>query len=1160
MTADNFLEPRPGETQSLETQGLETRQPLDAEQRGAALDPLRSFCVTAPAGSGKTELLSQRVLGLLARAQQPEDILAITFTRKAAAEMRERIYQALLLALEPEPALPHQRHTWRLARAALARDAERGWQLLQNPQRLRVMTIDGLCSSLTAQMPVLSQFGGQPRVVERAQPLYVEAVDALLEQLEQPGPIADGIAELLLHLDNQVERLQTLLAGLLARRDQWLPLLGAGIGTGDPRTYLEDILQDVRDTALRRARAALLRYRGELLPLLDFAAVRLRELQPDAPLVQFAGCTELPPDDSAAVEAWQALAEWLLTRDGDWRRTVDKRQGFPVGDNKEQKALYKARKQAMLELLEAFGQDPALREQLEEIRFLPAAQYPDSQWRILVQITRLLALAAAQLQLVFQSRGEVDFTELSLSALRALGSELAPSDLMLRLDARIRHLLIDEFQDTSSTQFRLLEHLIEGWAEHNASGAEPQTLFIVGDGMQSIYGFREARVGLFLEARRDGVNQLPLQPAPLSVNFRSTPTIVDWVNRTFAQAFPQSEHRARGAVRYEPSSAFNGAPAAGASAVAIYGLRDDAERRSEAALCVQLVQQALARDATGSIAILVRYRTHLREIVPALARAGIEFRATDIDPLAQRATIQDILALLKALLNPADRIAWLALLRSPLVGLDNRDLHRLVAGVDGRGTRRSIPGRLHDPAVRAELSPAGAQRLELALRSIDVALAQRGRKPLRIWLEGTWLALGGALLLDDEAMWRDVRVLFDSIERLAPALDIAQLEEKLADLYARAAAPPTTRVLLMTIHKSKGLEFDTVILPSLDAGTRSDDKPLLRWSEQLDDSGTPGLVLAAKAAVGGAEDATYAWLQREHKQKQQLEDTRLLYVAATRAVSNLYLLFATATAADDEYRGPVSNSLLARIWPAVVEQVQWNALDARVAAADAVVEQPLPHTADLFAVARPVDRVSMRRVPAAWYAALPSHSPAPPVVANPLPPPAAISLEQRLGTVIHQLLEQLAALGSEAWLQREPQRKLLLVRTLLIQAGVLDAELDGAAQIAIECIDTMLRDERGRWLLDTGHAESMAEWELITDAGRRHVIDRSFVDAEGIRWIVDYKSSLPHAGEALPDFLAREAAAYTPQLQTYRALLARIDHRPLKTALYFPRIPHFLEL
>jgi len=1117
--------------------------PLDAQQRTAALDPLHSFCVTAPAGSGKTELLSQRVLRLLARAQAPEEILAITFTRKAAAEMRERIYNALLAAQLPQPTEQHRRQTWRLASAVLARDIELGWNLLQNPQRLRILTIDGLCSSLTAQMPVLSQFGGQPRVVERAQPLYLEAVNALLEQLEQPGAVADSIAELLLHLDNQVERLQLLLAGLLARRDQWLPLLGGGISADNPRCYLENTLQEIRCAALRRARALLLRHRGELLPLLDFAATRMQDLQPDAALCLFAGCDELPGIESDDVEQWQLLADWLLTKDGGWRKTVDKRQGFPVGDNKEQKALFKERKQTMLALIEAMSEDAALLEAVAELKYLPAARYADAQWQILVHITHLLAQAVAQLQLVFQSRGEVDFTELSLSALRALGSELAPSDLMLRLDARIRHLLIDEFQDTSTTQFQLLKRLVEGWREHNENGGEPQTLFIVGDGMQSIYGFREAKVGLFLEARNSGVNELLLQAAPLTVNFRSTPTVVDWVNKTFQQAFPQSEHIARGAVRYEACSAF--AARAGASEVAVYGLRNDPDRYAEAAQCVRLVQTALQRDADGSVAILVRYRTHLRALVPALQRAGIVFRATDIDPLAQRATIQDILALLKALLNPADRIAWLALLRSPLIGLDNVDLHRLVAGADGGGVRSSVLSRLRDPLVRDQLTRDAAQRLEHALQIIDAALAQRARKPLRVWLEGVWWALGGALSISGEAAWRDVSVLFDLVEKLAPDLQIAQLEERLRDLYARAAAPVMTRVLLMTIHKSKGLEFDTVILPGLDAGTRSDDKPLLRWSEYLSDtehgSGDSALVLAAKSALGGTDDATYDWLHYEHKQKQALEDTRLLYVAATRAIKNLYLLF-TANG-DGDYRGPAANCLLARIWPAVAEQVVWQ-------------QAPLAATAEND---EPITIEPLWRVPAVWSGRAPQiQFPSPP--GNPLKKLTGDTVEARVGTIIHRLLEQLAQYGSAAWLERSAQRKRGLVIAMLLQAGFIPLELDEATRIVCECVDGMLSDEQGRWLLSEERLEAVAEWELMTAEGQRYVIDRSFVDADGVRWIVDYKSSRPHEHEALDDFLRRETASYAAQLRMYRELVAQIDSRPIKTALYFPRIAHFLAI
>src|SRR5258708_25056461 len=141
----------------------------DQAQRDRALDPSRSFIVQAPAGSGKTELLIQRFLALLGRVDRPEEIAAITFTIKAAAEMRLRAFDALRAARDqPRPEAPHEASTWDLARAALVRNDALGWELEESADRLRVQTIDALCMSLTRQMPVLSQFGGQPDIIEAA--------------------------------------------------------------------------------------------------------------------------------------------------------------------------------------------------------------------------------------------------------------------------------------------------------------------------------------------------------------------------------------------------------------------------------------------------------------------------------------------------------------------------------------------------------------------------------------------------------------------------------------------------------------------------------------------------------------------------------------------------------------------------------------------------------------------------------------------------------------------------------------------------------------------------------------------------------------------------------------------------------------------------------
>ena len=189
----------------------------DAAARSAALDPRRSFIVQAPAGSGKTELLTQRYLRLLATVESPEQILAITFTRKAAAEMRARILQALQSADAQPPESAHKRSTWELARAVRAIDAQRGWQLMQHPARLRIQTIDALNASLARRLPVIAGTGAALEPTTDMAPLYELAGRRLLERLGDGSTVAAHLEVLVMHLGNRVERLIQLLNDLLAK-------------------------------------------------------------------------------------------------------------------------------------------------------------------------------------------------------------------------------------------------------------------------------------------------------------------------------------------------------------------------------------------------------------------------------------------------------------------------------------------------------------------------------------------------------------------------------------------------------------------------------------------------------------------------------------------------------------------------------------------------------------------------------------------------------------------------------------------------------------------------------------------------------------------------------------------------------------------------------
>ena len=234
----------------------------------------------------------------------------------------------------------------------------------------------------------------------------------------------------------------------------------------------------------------------------------------------------------------------FLTAAGKRRKRVNKNQGFPATDTGR----------AAKDRLAAIELDETAAAALHELRSLPPPRFEDAQWNVLNALMLLLPLAVYYLRRVFREEGGVDFTEVAIGARNALGPDTEPTDLSHALDCEIRHLLIDEFQDTSQSQYDLLASLIRDWRP-----GDGRTLFLVGDPMQSIYGFREAEVGLFLQARRNGIAAVQLTPLTLSVNFRSFPAIVEWVNRALSEAFPDTEDILTGAVTYEPSKAFKAA-------------------------------------------------------------------------------------------------------------------------------------------------------------------------------------------------------------------------------------------------------------------------------------------------------------------------------------------------------------------------------------------------------------------------------------------------------------------------------------------------------------------------------------------------------------------------------------------------------------------------
>ncbi len=1119
-------------------------EPDDHAVRVAALDPLRSFIVQAPAGSGKTELLIRRFLVLLGRVRQPEEVVAITFTRKAAAEMRERVIDALIDAASPDaPTDPNRRARRELAMAALANDRRQGWRLTDHPARLRIQTIDALCAALTRQMPWLSRSGAALQVCEDADELYADAaLDTLRLLAGTDRDWAQAASVLLQHVDNQVARARELLVDMLRHRDQWLRHV-AGTG-GDPQAR-RTVLEQAWAKAVRRdLQAAAERFpealKTELVACARYAADTLVDQESDSPIRE-CHIEAFPRAEPFALPVWRGLVALILRTDGAVRQQVNRRQGFPANRNREAEAM----RERMLGLLAAIASDQRLHEALMRVQRLPEPVYSEQQWRILDALTRLLPVAAARLHMLFTDRGEVDFAEIARRANLALGDLDNPSELALRLDYRMQHLLVDEFQDTSVTQFALLERLTAGWGAE-----EDRTVFLVGDPMQSIYRFREAEVGLFLRVCERGLGSLRPQPLRLTANFRSQPALVDWANQAFARAFPAVVDAGRGAVPYAPATATRSTK--GRSVIQLHALIDD-DGSEEARRVVNIIAQTRASEPDAQIAVLVRSRSHLRHILPALTAAGAEFRGIEIERLTLRPVVQDLWSLTRALLRPADRIAWLAVLRAPWCGATLSELYTLTSAA-GEHCLCDVIG---DEPSLARLGQPGRDRIRRVAGVLRNALAQRGRGTLRQWVEHTWLELGGpacgtAQDVDNAGGFFD---LLAARERSSELDDLPRFGAALEALWAHAEAPADSGLQVMTLHKAKGLEFDTVIIPGLDRQPRSEEAKLFLWEEDSD-AARDSLLLAPLAPAGPERDAHYDNLRRLRTEKAMHENLRLLYVGCTRARRNLHLLGCARVGSNGQLRTPAADSLLACIWPQVVpefDRVRAGQMELFGARADAAAPGP------------PV----LRRLPEGWS------PPEPPGLAYPrvqhLSPVSADrepveydwagEAARLVGLVVHEFLLRFARDGIEQWSAARLLHFRDRWRQTLAAWGATDDELDEAVSRIERTLRTALGDPRAVWLFHPHHTEVGNEYALssvIEGRLRRYRIDRTFVDPENVRWIVDYKSS-DHRGGGVDAFLDRERERYRAQLEGYARLIAHADPRPIRLGLYFPMLQGWRE-
>jgi ATP-dependent exoDNAse (exonuclease V) beta subunit len=1188
-----------------------------------ALDSAQSILVQAPAGSGKTDLLTRRYLRLLAEVEEPGQVVAITFTNAAAAEMRHRILSELEKAATNPASQADEFSMDALAHRALLHSQALGWKLLDLPSQLRISTIDSFCRDLALQQPLLSSLGGGLEIADQPEVLYRRAARETLRKIDQTGSeLGEAIEKLLMWRDNGWQEMEDLLVAMLKSRDRWMhgfllerepdwealrerlekPFVNAVRAALTKLSQLLDRVPGAREEALELARFACEQSGGELHQEL----AEMAEF-PSAPISGSVDC-------EGARQTYVGLAALLLTGDGAFRKQVDKRLGFPADHKRE--------KSRILELISSLAAVPGLESTLAAIRALPGTRYTEDEWEIVKACFTLLRHAAGELQIAFAEAGGVDFTEVAQIAQRVLrGEDGLPTDAALAVSDGIRHLLVDEFQDTSRRQHQLLSSLIAGWPERTG-----RTCFVVGDPMQSIYFFRDADAELFPRVKTIGLEIPHDEPllfdfVPLKANFRTTPGLVERLNRDFAQIFVADDgsgvaFSSAQPAREEMTSAgpafslhLDFVPQTGRGKSTNF----DVVRKKEAAHDKQIdeivaliqshqgsMEQArLARergeDKKLRIAILGRAKKHLVPIAAALREAGVPFRAIELEELAARPEVLDALALARALFNPEDRVAWLGVLRAPWCGLSLEDLHTLTG--DPKLFAHPVPELLAERMPL--LSEAGRPAATRVLRALAEASALRAALPaasLGSWLKQVWQLMGGDACADETAR-ANLDLLWNCLDRLPdgePDLLGSGLRAALDKLTALPdpEANSNCGVQLMTIHKAKGLEFEVVIVPELQAANGRGGRRMLSWMErglaQPDESGEiTEFLIAPFQRKGENKGNAKAWVDQVYRERESQEDRRILYVAATRAREELHFFARPACKAAGESFSLVepTGSLLATAWPALAEEVRARFEDWKTdrAASEAHEEQVIESIAasegksNLLVMPSLSQPTLLHRLPrdyqpapAEAFSTSAVESATLGIGTGPVPLYSRHEgglLSRALGTAVHTLLEELARLrldldwdAARSALSHFEPRVAAQVRGI----GVSQFQAEHIATHAFQLACDASHDSIGAWILSPhASAASEAGWTGVVAGEVRTVhMDRVFLsgsapgsEGEDCWWIIDYKSA--HAdntdpAEALPAF----RALFAPQIEAYANVLRNLHGADARifAGLYYPRM------
>lgn len=1155
------------------------RDPNQIQQRAA--DPKTSVWVAASAGSGKTKVLTDRVLALLVDGADPASLLCVTFTKAAAAEMSNRIHRELsrwtqknnaaldqaISALDGTPSTPQKRE---IARKLFAR-------VLDLPGGLRIRTIHSFCQSILGRFPIEAGIVPNFDAMDERESaeLMAWAQEAVLSRAREDSVLSDALASVTGHAVES--RFADLLAGM-ARRRAWLS-------------------QTIRQTGSEEGAVQAMRVALGLAPEEDQdERVAIREacmVEADHEAALRAAVAAIEDYGSSREKGKAASVKaWLALTPNERIAEFDSYFGFfftktftPVKTLCTNAVI----KNAPMVLKTLAAEQQRLEEIDEKIRQRATAKASEG-------LLRLGAAILAEYEARKTAMARLDYDDLIQRAGALLSRDTVPW-VLYKLDGGLEHMLIDEAQDTSPDQRTIVDALVDAFFAEGVPTKHPRTVFVVGDAKQSIYSFQGAdpegyrRWREDLTARAEAGGQ-ELRPVPMDISFRSVQPVLDVVDATFAEGQarigvaepdgPAPEHIAfrenlPGRVELWPPVLPPEEGTADPFDPPILAGREDRRDATQtlaeglAEIVAGWIHTGLTMPArpnrkirAGDILFLVQRRTALIDaLVRAFKQRGIPVAGVDRITLTEQIAVMDLIALARALLLPEDDYTLACLLKSPLVGFDDDDLIALTAPVEGQ--RDGLRHRLREMGQEQPRFAAASQwfdgLLNVADRIPPYELFQRalltpcpgpgGPHAPAQEMTGRQAMVARLGTEIEDPLEEFLSLALDHDRRRTPSLEgfLAWFERGNTELKRDLEAEARDEIRIMTVHGAKGLQAPIVILP--DALTKSGARgEPLRWYKNK-----AGLHVPIWTPSTRYQEKRAADLKQVENDAADQEYRRLLYVAMTRAEDWLIVTGRAQKRArpDGTWHQLVGEGL--RRLSATLEEERaladgWQG--------SVLTYTPLPALPAACAEAEQEHPVS--EAPA-WLFKPPIPEPTP---SHPLTPsrpddaePAARSplagddpLRFKRGQLIHRLLQTLPDLAPN-------MRQEAAARYLALSAHGLTP--DQQAQLSKEAIGVLMHPEFAALFGPGSRAEVPLVGVVGKDGGAVKTIagqvDRLLITDHEIL-VVDYKTL-----RVSPPDPSKVPKAYIQQMAGYHAVLERLfPNRPIRCALIFTQTPRLVAL